>query len=72
VDRKSVHFQDVKAPTFGPCETQVLFFNMSIRPLTTCGSARYPTRSRDVIPLYGKSLGGADYSRRSRPRAGRR
>jgi len=58
-------FKDVKAPTFGPCETQVLFFNMSIPPFNDLRvrKAFSYALSRDVIANFmGKSLAVPIYS----------
>jgi len=58
-------FKDVKAPTFGPCETQVLFFNMSIPPFNDLRvrKAFSYALSRDIIANFmGKSLAVPIYS----------
>jgi peptide/nickel transport system substrate-binding protein len=58
-------FKDVKAPTFGPCETQVLFFNMSMPPFNDLRvrKAFSYALSRDVIANFmGKSLAVPIYS----------
>jgi peptide/nickel transport system substrate-binding protein len=58
-------FKEVKAPTFGPCETQVLFFNMSIPPFNDLRvrKAFSYALSRDVIANFmGKSLAVPIYS----------
>ena len=58
-------FKEVKAPTFGPCETQVLFFNMTIPPFNDLRvrKAFSYALSRDVIANFmGKSLAVPIYS----------
>jgi peptide/nickel transport system substrate-binding protein len=58
-------FKDVKAPTFGPCETQMLYFNMSIAPFNDLRvrKAFSYALSRDVIAQFmGKSLAVPIYS----------
>jgi peptide/nickel transport system substrate-binding protein len=58
-------FKEVKAPTFGPCETQVLFFNMSIPPFNDLRvrKAFSYALSRDVIANFmGKGLAVPIYS----------
>jgi peptide/nickel transport system substrate-binding protein len=58
-------FKEVKAPTFGPCETQVLFFNMSMPPFNDLRvrKAFSYALSRDVIANFmGKSLAVPIYS----------
>jgi peptide/nickel transport system substrate-binding protein len=58
-------FKDVKAPTFGPCETQVLFFNMSLPPFNDLRvrKAFSYALSRDIIANFmGKSLAVPIYS----------
>ena len=52
-------FKNVKAPTFGPCETQMLYFNMSIPPFNDLRvrKAFSYALSRDVIANFmGKGL----------------
>ena len=58
-------FKDVKAPTFGPCETQMLFFNMSKPPFNDLRvrKAFSYALSRDIIANFmGKSLAVPIYS----------
>jgi peptide/nickel transport system substrate-binding protein len=58
-------FKEVKAPTFGPCETQMLYFNMSIPPFNDLRvrKAFSYALSRDVIANFmGKSLAVPIYS----------
>ena len=58
-------FKEVKAPTFGPCETQVLFFNMSQPPFNDLRvrKAFSYALSRDVIANFmGKNLAVPIYS----------
>ena len=58
-------FKDVKAPTFGPCETQMLFFNMSKPPFNDprVRKAFSYALSRDIIANFmGKSLAVPIYS----------
>jgi peptide/nickel transport system substrate-binding protein len=62
---KVATFKDVKAPTFGPCETQMLYFNMSIPPFNDLRvrKAFSYALSRDVIANFmGKSLAVPIYS----------
>ena len=58
-------FKDVKAPTFGPCETQMLYFNMSKPPFNDLRvrKAFSYALSRDIIANFmGKSLAVPIYS----------
>ncbi len=58
-------FKDVKAATFGPCETQMLFFNMSKPPFNDLRvrKAFSYALSRDIIANFmGKSLAVPIYS----------
>lgn len=58
-------FKDVKAPTFGPCETQMLFFNMSKPPFNDprVRKAFSYALSRDIIANFmGKNLAVPIYS----------
>jgi peptide/nickel transport system substrate-binding protein len=62
---KVATFKDVKAPTFGPCETQMLFFNMSKPPFNDprVRKAFSYALSRDIIANFmGKSLAVPIYS----------
>ena len=62
---KVATFKDVKAPTFGPCETQMLFFNMSKPPFNDLRvrKAFSYALSRDIIANFmGKSLAVPIYS----------
>jgi peptide/nickel transport system substrate-binding protein len=58
-------FKDVKAPTFGPCETQMLFFNISKPPFNDLRvrKAFSYALSRDIIANFmGKNLAVPIYS----------
>jgi peptide/nickel transport system substrate-binding protein len=62
---KVATFKDVKAPTFGPCETQMLFFNMSKPPFNDprVRKAFSYALSRDIIANFmGKNLAVPIYS----------
>jgi peptide/nickel transport system substrate-binding protein len=62
---KVATFKDVKTPTFGPCETQVLYFNMSKPPFNDLRvrKAFSYALSRGIIANFmGKSLAVPIYS----------
>jgi peptide/nickel transport system substrate-binding protein len=62
---KVATFKDVKVPTFGPCETQMLFFNMSKPPFNDprVRKAFSYALSRDIIANFmGKNLAVPIYS----------
>ena len=62
---KVATFKDVKTPTFGPCETQVLYFNMTKAPFNDprVRKAFSYAMSRDIVANFmGKNLAVPIYS----------